>query len=146
VDVQQTPYTTEAFRPGEPETTGWVGWILFASIMLGMAGLFQAIAGFIALFKDEYWVVGKSGLAVSVSYTTWGWTHLAVGALLILAAVSLASGRMFGRVIGVVVAVLSATVNLAFISASPAWSIIIITLDVLVIWAITVHGRELRAG
>ena len=34
--------------------------------------------------------------------------------------------------------------NLVFIEAYPIWSIIIITVDVLVIYALTVHGKELR--
>jgi hypothetical protein len=145
VGLSQSPYMAGANRYPEPDVSGWTGWIVFASIMLGMAGVFQGIAGFVALFKDDYWLVAKNDLAVSVSYTTWGWTHLIMGALLLFAAFSLMRGHMFGRIIGVVAAVLSAIVNLAFLSASPAWSLIVITFDVLVIWSITVHGRELRA-
>jgi hypothetical protein len=53
---------------------------------------------------------------------------------------------MAARVVGVVIACLSALVNLAFIAAYPVWSTIMITIDVIVIYAIIVHGRELKAN
>jgi hypothetical protein len=43
-------------------------------------------------------------------------------------------------------AVVSAVVNLLFIAAYPAWSVMIIALDVIVIYSIVVHGRELQAN
>lgn len=124
--------------------TAWTGWAAFAAVMLGMLGVFHAIAGLVALFKEEYFLVGKSGLVVEVDYTAWGWAHLLLAAVLIFAGVSLAQGHMFGRVIGVLVAVLSAVVNLAFLAAYPVWSVMVIAIDVLVIYAIVVHGRELQ--
>jgi hypothetical protein len=40
---------------------------------------------------------------------------------------------------------LSAILNLVFISAYPVWSAIVIAIDVIVIYAIVVHGRELKS-
>jgi len=54
------------------------------------------------------------------------------------------AGNMVARIVGVVVAVISATLNLLFIGAYPVWSMIIIAVDVIVIYAIVVHGRELK--
>jgi hypothetical protein len=54
------------------------------------------------------------------------------------------SGNPVARVAGVVLAALSAVVNLAFLAAYPIWSVLVIALDVVVIYAIVVHGRELR--
>jgi uncharacterized protein (DUF983 family) len=54
-------------------------------------------------------------------------------------------GQMWARVVGILVAVASAIVNIAFLAAYPVWSTIIITIDVLVIYALTVHGRETKA-
>jgi hypothetical protein len=56
-----------------------------------------------------------------------------------------AVGQMWARVVGIVVALLSAIVNIAFLAANPVWSTITITVDVLVIYALTVHGREVKA-
>ena len=54
------------------------------------------------------------------------------------------SGRLVARVVGVVLALVSATVNMVYLEAYPVWSIIAITIDVLVVYALVVHGGELR--
>ena len=128
---------------GTATPTGWTGWILFAGLMMIVMGIFQAIEGLTALFRDTYYVVASSGLLVSVNYTTWGWTHLAVGVLAALAGVALMAGQMWGRFVGVALAIISATVNLAFVAAAPVWSVVVIAIDVVVIYAICVHGGEL---
>jgi len=81
---------------------------------------------------------------VSVDYTAWGWVHLIGGIIMALAGISLFAGRMWARVVGVILALASAIVNVAFLSAYPIWSAIMIALDVLVIWALTVHGAEMK--
>jgi hypothetical protein len=124
--------------------TGWVGMIVFGAIVLITVGLFHAIAGFVALFRDEYYRVGKNGLVVHVDYTAWGWTYLIWGALMVLAGAGLLAGQMWARVVAVILAVLSAVLNMAFFEAYPWWSAMMIALDVLVIWAVTVHGREIK--
>jgi len=53
---------------------------------------------------------------------------------------------MWARIVGVLVALVSSVVNLAFMAAYPLWSVIMIVVDVLVIWAITVHGSEMKAN
>jgi len=128
------------------ESTAWTGWILFAGLMMIMMGLFQAIEGLTALFRDTYYVVASSGLVVSVNYTAWGWTHLAIGVLAALAGLALMAGQMWGRFVGVALALVSATVNLAFVAAAPVWSVVVIAIDVVVIYAICVHGGELATS
>jgi hypothetical protein len=113
--------------------------------MMMMIGGFHAIAGFVALFQDEYYVTASSGLVVSVDYTAWGWAHLLIGAVVFVAGLALMTGQMWARVVGIILAALSAFANMVFIAAYPLWSIIIITLDVIVIYALAVHGRETRA-
>ena len=61
--------------------SGWVGWIGFAGVIMMMLGTFHAIQGLVALFNDEYYLVGSSGLVVSLDYTAWGWIHLSDGTL-----------------------------------------------------------------
>jgi hypothetical protein len=124
--------------------TGWVGWVAFAGTMMVLLGTFHIIDGLIALFRDEYFLVGKSGLAVNVDYTTWGWVHLISGIVVLAAGVAVFSGKVWARSIGVLVAMVSAVLNLGFLSAYPVWSSIMILIDILVIWALTVHGGELR--
>lgn len=132
--------------PGGYDTapSGWVGWVFFAGLMMIMVGSFHAIAGLVALFKDEYYLVGKSGLAWSVDYTTWGWVHLILGVVVALAGIGIMLGQTWARVVGIIVAMLSAIANIAFLAAYPVWSALIITLDVVVIYALVVHGREAK--
>jgi hypothetical protein len=128
------------------QETGWVGWLIFAAVMMAILGVFHAIQGLTALFNDEYYIVGEGGLIIELDYTAWGWVHLALGILVGLAALSLGSGHMYGRIVGVLVAVVSAIINLAFLAAYPVWGVVMIALDVIVIYSIVVHGRELDAS
>jgi hypothetical protein len=110
-----------------------------------LLGSFQVVLGLVAIFDDGYYAVTSKGLLVNVDYTAWGWVHLLLGLLIIAAAAGLLAGNMAARIVAVVLAGISAIVNLAFIDASPVWSILIITFDILVIYSVTVHGRELRS-
>ena len=134
-----------AYGPG-PDPTGWTGWVVFASAMMLLLGSFQAVQGFVAIFDDGFYHVTQGGLVIDVDYTAWGWTHLLLGVLIIVCGLGVLTGNIVARTVGVLLAGLSALVNLAFIEAYPIWSVIIITIDVLVIFALTVHGRELRSS
>jgi hypothetical protein len=139
---QDRPSPPRASYP--PESTAWTGWVVFAGVMLLTLGSFQVIQGLVALFDNGFYLVRPSGLVVDVNYNTWGWTHLIIGVVMIVTGLGLFVGNMAARVLGVVAAVVSAIVNLAFISAYPVWSTIVIALDVVVIYAIIVHGRDLK--
>ena len=136
--------TSRVAYGNSPDPTGWTGWVVFASFMMIMLGSFQAIEGLVAIFKDDFYHVRQSGLVISVDYSAWGWVHLLLGALIVLAGVGILAGNVLARTVGVILAGISALLNLVFIEAYPIWSVIIITVDVLVIYALTVHGRELR--
>src|SRR4051812_4189036 len=125
-------------------SSGWAGWVVFGGVMLIMLGSFQIIQGLVALFDDGFYLVRSNGLVVDVNYNTWGWIHLIIGVVGVLAGLGLLVGNMAARIVGIAAAFLSALVNLAFISAYPVWSTILIALDVIVIYAIVVHGRELK--
>jgi hypothetical protein len=125
------------------EITGWAGWIGFASIMLYLAGFFHIVAGFAALINDKVYVATKDALWV-LNITQWGWIHIIGGLLAIIAASSLMQGHGFGRTIAVIVALASAVLNMAFIPMYPVWSILIIVIDILVIYAVVAHGKELK--
>jgi hypothetical protein len=140
VDSSRTAYGTEPVR------TGWTGWVAFASTMMLLLGSFQAVQGLVAIFDDGYYHVTASGLVVNIDYTAWGWTHLLLGVLIVISGVGVLAGNLAARTVAVLLAVLSAIANLLFIEAYPLWSVIIITVDVLVIYALTVHGREMRAS
>jgi hypothetical protein len=146
--MSTTTPTSEPAAPGPsrqvPQRTGWVGWLVFAGVLMILLGAFHAIQGLIALFNSEYYLVGPNGLSVHLDYTTWGWVHLIAGLVVIVAGIGVLVGQTWARVIGVLVALVSALASFTFIAAYPAWSCILIALDVLIIYALAVHGRELR--
>ena len=139
---EQTPAGNRATR-GQ-QTTGWaVGFILFAAIMMIMAGFFQLLAGLVAIFENEFYVATRD-YVFQFDATTWGWIHLLIGLVMAFAGWGLLSGRTWARVVAITLAVLSAIANFLFIPYYPFWSLLIITLDVFVIWAVAAHGGELR--
>jgi hypothetical protein len=134
--------STAPARPARPKPTGWVGFLYFAGVMLMMLGGFQLTEGLVAVFRDEYYVVTRGGLLLTMDYTAWGWTHVAIGVIQIGTGVGIFLGQMWARVVGIIIAVLSALANMAFLPAYPIWCTLIIAMDILVIYALTVHGRE----
>jgi hypothetical protein len=129
---------------GASSRSGWTGWIVFAAVLLFLAGLGQLLQGFVALFDDNFYVVGSDGLALGLDYTVWGVVHLMVGVLALLIGLGLLSGNLVARGAAVAVAGFSAVANLLFLTAFPAWSLTIIAVDVAVIHAVVVHGGELE--
>jgi len=126
------------------ETSGWAaGFILFAAMMMIMAGLFQALAGLVAIFENEFYVATRNYL-FQFDATTWGWIHLIVGVIVALAGWGLLAGRTWARVVGITLAVVSAIANFLFIPYYPFWALTVIALDIFVIWALAAHGRELQ--
>jgi hypothetical protein len=123
-------------------SSGWaVGGVVFAAVMLIMIGVFQALQGLAAIFKDSFFVV-LPNYYVEVDVTTWGWIHFILGIVVVLAGFGVLAGATWARVVGITVAVLSAIANFLFIPYYPVWSLLIIALDVFVIWALAAHGRE----
>lgn len=128
----------------EEHVTGWIGWVAFASFMMILTGIFQIIAGLIGIFNQSWYAVNAHTLLVFSTVHAWGWAYLIIGIVVLLAGISLLSGAMWARTIAVVMAAISAVSYLVSISLYPIWSIIGITIAVLVIYATVVHGHELR--
>ena len=124
--------------------TVWVGWVICAVAVMVIVGVSHLIAGLVALFSDGSYLVGRDGLLSPASFTVWGWVHIVVGLVVALAGVGLLVGRRWGRVVAVVAAFASVLVNLGFLAAAPVMSAVIIGFDVLVIYAVVMHGGELR--
>ena len=137
-------YGSSEARRASRETSGWaVGLILFAAIMMIMVGVFQALQGLIAIFENEFYAATRNYI-FKFDATTWGWIHLILGLIVAFAGWGLLSGRTWARVLAITLAVLSAIANFLFIPYYPFWSLLLITLDVFVIWAVAVHGRDMR--
>jgi hypothetical protein len=118
------------------------GFIVFAVIMMIMTGVFQALTGLVALFDNALYVA-TDAYPFRLNTATWGWINVIIGVLVALAGWAVFSGRTWGRVVGIILAALSAIANFLFLPYYPLWAILIIVLDVFVIWALAVHGREM---
>lgn len=125
------------------QVSGWVGWVYFASFMLILAGVFQVIMGFTALLNDQFYVVTANNL-LAFDITTWGWIHLLLGLTMVIIGISLFAGRTWARITAIVLVSLNFIGQFAFIGVYPWWSITAMIIDVLVIYALTVHGEEVR--
>jgi len=127
----------------ESRPSAWAGWVWFAGIMMIMMGVFNAIEGLVALLNPNYYLAGPNNMLV-FDLTGWGWWHLVIGGLVALTGIALCSGAAWARWVTVGLAVINAIAQLAFLGVYPLWSIIVIALCVVVIWAIVVHGDESR--
>lgn len=126
------------------ERSGWVGWIRFGAALMWLIGFFQVIEGLAAIVNDNFTKVTPNGMIVHVDYTVWGWVHLALGVVIFLSGFGVLTGRLAARLVGVALGVLGAVINLAFLPAQPAWGIILVSVNVLLIYALTAHGGEMR--
>ncbi|HWL78527.1 DUF7144 family membrane protein [Microbacterium sp.] len=125
--------------------TGWVGWGVFAAVILIISGLLNIFHGLQALIgPDSLFFTTEAGL-FSVDIQSWGSFHLIIGILLLLIGVALLGGATWARVIAIVLVALNALAQLTLIAAQPWLSLAVLAIDILVIYALTVHGRELKA-
>lgn len=140
------PSTYAPPLPDQQRPGSWtVGLSLFAGVLMIVAGIFGAVEGLVALFRNQVYVVGYE-YVFAFDLTAWGWTHLIIGIAVAAAGVAVMSGRTWGRIVGISIAVLSMITNFLFIPYYPVWSLLIITLDVFVIWALCVFDRRAAAA
>jgi hypothetical protein len=119
------------------------GFTMTAAILMmvgGAIGVFEGLAAILS--NSHFYVVNANYGFVHANYvfdtsvTSWGWIHLALGAVMFAAGLFLLADMMWARIAGVVVASFSALANFLFIPYYPVWSLLIIALDVVIIWAL----------
>ena len=106
-----------------------------------ITGVFHVIAGLTAIIKDKFFVTTPNYL-LTFDVSGWGWIHLVIGALLVLAGIFVLRGNLLARAVGITMASISAIGNFLFIPYYPFWSLLMIGLDVFVIWALASYGRR----
>jgi hypothetical protein len=123
-------------RSDAPALSGWaVGGITFAAVMMTLIGVFQVIAGLVAIIDDDFYVVTQN-YTFDVDTTAWG---------VLVSAYYLTAGQAWAGAVAVVLAALSAIANFFFIPYYPFWSLLLIALAVWVIWSLTKPGA-IRSG
>ena len=114
------------------------GWILFASIMLVVAGAFNFIWGITALARDQYFV----DKVLFANLTFWGWVILIWGVIQIIAGFSILTKEQWARWFGIVAAALSMIFMFMVLWAHPVGGVVVIAIDVLVIYGLGQYGGD----
>jgi hypothetical protein len=121
---------------------GAVGWITFAGIVMIIGGGFAMLEGFGMVLNSDNFAIQDS--VISQSASNWGWFHMLVGLVVALSGFAVFSGNVLARTVGVIAATISALGAFATIEIQPFWNIVIIIIDIAIIWALTVHGRDVQ--
>ena len=125
--------------------SGWAGWGTFAGVVLIVGGAIDLLHGLQALIgPNTAYFIGKTG-AFSVDVQGWGWWHLIVGILVLLVGIALLMGATWARIVAIILVAINAIGQITLIDAQPWLSLAVLALDVVVIYALTVHGREIDA-
>jgi hypothetical protein len=127
-----------------PAATGWIGFVVFGGLMLILSGGFQMLEGLSALLRDAALPAVTERLAIELSYTTWAWVHLVVGLITAAAGAGVLAGLLWARIAAVVFVAVAALTHLVYLPAAPVWCTLLIAMDVLVIYALCAHGRDVR--
>lgn len=131
----------------DTNVSGWTGWAVFAAVMLVIGGVFDVVYGLFAVIgpNSAYFLV-PSGSLFMLDVAGWGWWHVISGLTLILVAFALLAGATWARVVVIILVSINALSQLALLPVQPWWSLIVLTIDILVIYAVTVHGKELKVA
>lgn len=128
------------------EPSGWaIGWTAFAGVMMILLGIWWVLAGLVAIFNDDFYVVGQEWI-LQLSTTSWGWIHLLLGIVVLFAGFGIFSAQVWARTVGVIMAVISGLVAFAWLPWYPIWGILFIAASIAVIWALTAHGDDITVA
>lgn len=123
--------------------TAWAGFVVLAAVLMCIVGIFNIVTGLVAVFNDTIYSQGKN-VTVALDVTGWGWFHIVWGLLLLGTGMALYAGQTWARVVAIVLVSVNMITQLMEMPAYPLWGLVILTLDILIIWAIIVHGDELK--
>lgn len=128
--------------PPDEQVDAWaLGSVIFAIAIMIMGGLFQMTMGLGVLLENGFFV-SDSDYAYNFNPTIWGWLHLGGGALVLLAGFYVFTGATWARLVGIGAALLGAAIVFPAIPLYPFWALLIIAIDVVVIWALSVHAGD----
>jgi hypothetical protein len=139
---QQPSWQQDDTRSGSGSgSAAAVGFTVLAGVLMILSGLWSFLEGLAAIIKGGFFVV-LPNYAYNVSVTGWGWVHLILGVVVFAAGACLFLDMAWARVVGIILASISAVLNFLYIPYYPVWSIVLIALDVFVIWALMTPHRK----
>jgi hypothetical protein len=132
---------TEPRGRGVRETRGPTGWVIFGATLMLIIGFLNFFYGLAAIVNDQVVIVGGHG-AIIADVTTWGWITLILSVVLVLTGFGLLAGVEAARFAAVVLLVLNAIEQVWIFPAAPLWAFLVILLDVIIIYNLTVRWSE----
>ena len=107
----------------------------FAGVLLVLIATFLIVDGIAAIANDTVFVRGLDYIW-KFDVTAWGWIHLIIGLVALGAGIGILMAQTWGRLAGILIAGISALSNVMFMPYYPFWSLAVIALDILIIWAL----------
>ena len=122
------------------------GWLAFAGTMLVVSGVFKIFDALWAFKYDDEVSEEVQTVLFENDLQSWGWVWLVVGVVLVLAGIAVVSGAEWARWLGIVTAAVAAIAFLPWIYYQPLWTILSVTLAVMVIYALATYGGRRSPG
>ena len=117
-----------------------LGLVMFAAILLLIAGFFNMIYGIAAIANSH--VFTANAHYVIGNLRAWGWITLIISVLQLVAAAGVLAGNQLARWFAVAVVGLNAIDMMFFIPAYPFWALTIIALDVVALYGLCAYGSR----
>ncbi|GAA5084918.1 DUF7144 family membrane protein [Nocardia iowensis] len=108
---------------------------IFAGVLILITGVLHLLTAIAAIAGRDIFVVTEDQVFL-IDVSAWGWIHLVIAALILIAGFGVVTGKTWGYLAGIVMASLSILDNFLFAPIYPFWALVIIAIDVLVIWAL----------
>ncbi|GAA2921475.1 MULTISPECIES: hypothetical protein [Streptomycetaceae] len=125
--------------------TSLSGWTVFAAVLMIFGGAMAILEGIAAIAKDDVFVATRN-YVFQFNLTGWGWVHLILGIVILLAGCALFTGALWARAVGVLLAGLGLVAHFLWLPYYPFWSLVLIAVNIIVIWALCAGPqRDVRA-
>jgi uncharacterized membrane protein len=144
MEEEEMPETSGSQPPGG--SAAWASWVAFAGIMLMLIGVFSVIAGLAAVTDDGYFAETSYNDVFLVSFKALGVFWILLGILKAWAGYALIQGREWARVVTIVLVFLSAISHLLDLTSQPFLSLLLIAIDLVILYAVTVRWGEAKVG
>lgn len=149
--TQSGEYQQAGYQPATQETRyegrrrGGGAGAAAGSVLAGVLMIISGVTGFLAglgmVIRGGFYTY-HAGYAYHWTTKGWGWTELIIGAVVFFAGVCVLLGMTWARIVGVMLATISAVASFLILPYYPIWSIVVIAIDVFIIWALVSRGRE----
>jgi len=136
------PAAPRAQRERIAEEPQGAGWLVFASIMIAIAGTLNVIWGIAAIAESRFFVANATYILTELK--TWGWIVMIIGVVEVFAAFSILAGGQWGRWLGIFAAGVSSIASLMSIPAYPFWALCIFGVNILIIYGLAAYGGQGR--